>query len=60
MGKIVALAGLIAIGSMLMTPALAHYRSYRWYPVACHAVVFPRSPLCAGIPLAYDPYFPYR
>jgi hypothetical protein len=31
-------------------------------PVACEAVLFPRSPLCAGRPAAYGPYatFPYN
>ena len=64
MAKIVALAGFIAFGSMFMTPAFAHYRSYTPYPpAACSAVIFPRSPLCAGIPVAYVfpwNYFWYR
>jgi hypothetical protein len=70
MGKrVVALAGLIAVVSMFMTPALAqyrshsYYRSYRPYPAACEAVFFPRSPLCAGRP-AYRGFwstlFPYN
>jgi hypothetical protein len=31
-------------------------------PIACEAVVFPRSPLCAGRPAAYGPYatFPWN
>jgi hypothetical protein len=31
-------------------------------PVACEAVLFPRSPLCAGRPAAYGPYatYPYN
>jgi hypothetical protein len=63
--KIVARAGLIAIGSLFMTPALAHYRthsydrSYRPYLAACAAVIYPRSPVCAGIPVAYV-YFPWN
>jgi len=30
-------------------------------PVACEAVIFPRSPLCAGRPARYSPYadFPW-
>jgi hypothetical protein len=53
--KLVVLTGLVAIGSMFMTPALAHYRSHDYqtytpYPAACEAVFFPRSPLCAGRP----------
>jgi len=37
---------------------LAHhrYRSYGSYPVACEAVIFPRSPLCTGRPAAFGPY----
>jgi hypothetical protein len=60
--KIVVLTGLVAIGSMFATPALTHHRSrgyyesYRPYPVACEAVMFPRSPLCAGRP-AYYPFW---
>ena len=50
--KLVVLTGLVAIGSMFMTPALAHYRShyyqYRPYPAACESVWFPRSPLCGN------------
>lgn len=38
---------------------LAHQRSYSRYPVACEAVIFPRSPLCAGRPAAFGPYAPY-
>jgi hypothetical protein len=57
MGKIVvALAGLIAVVSMFMTPARAQYRSYRPYPAACESVIFPRSPLCAGRPASYVPF----
>jgi len=54
MSKIGALAALLAIGFMFMTPALAHYRSqsyYGWhrpYPAACESVWFPRSPLCGN------------
>ena len=29
------------------------------YPAACEAVLFPRSPLCAGRPASYGPYAPY-
>jgi hypothetical protein len=31
-------------------------------PVACEAVIFPRSPLCAGRPSRYSPYtdFPWN
>jgi hypothetical protein len=59
MVKIAAVAGVIAIGSMFATPALAHYRShyyqtYRPYPAACEAVFFPRNPLCAGRPAYRD------
>ena len=61
--KIVAIAGLIAVVSMFVTPALARYRSYGPYPAACQSVFFPRSPLCAGIPayreLWYEA-FPYN
>jgi hypothetical protein len=52
--KLVVLAGLVAIGSTFMTPALAHYRhhyhyqQYRPYPAACESVWFPRSPLCGN------------
>jgi hypothetical protein len=28
-------------------------------PVACEAVLFPRSPRCAGRPAAYGPYATY-
>ena len=34
----------------------AHHRSYVSYPVACEAVIFPRSPLCTGRPAAFGPY----
>jgi hypothetical protein len=36
-----------------------YYRSYGLYPVACEAVIFPRSPLCAGRPASFGPYAPY-
>jgi hypothetical protein len=58
--KIVTLAGSIAIISIFMTPALAQYRSYRPYPAACESVIFPRSPLCAGRPAAYDVPAPFN
>jgi hypothetical protein len=29
------------------------------YPVACDAVIFPRSLLCAGRPASFGPYAPY-
>jgi hypothetical protein len=29
------------------------------YPAACEAVLFPRSPQCAGRPAAFGPYAPY-
>jgi hypothetical protein len=29
------------------------------YPAACEAVLFPRSPLCAGRPASYGYYAPY-
>jgi hypothetical protein len=54
MSKIGALVGLLAIGFMFMSSALAHYRShsyYGWhrpYPAACESVWFPRSPLCGS------------
>ncbi len=38
---------------------LIYYRSYSSYPVACEAVIFPRSPLCAGRPASFGPYAPY-
>jgi hypothetical protein len=38
---------------------LAHQPSYSWYPAACEAVIFPRSPLCAGRPASFGPYAPY-
>jgi hypothetical protein len=61
--KIFVLAGLIAIGSMFATPALTrhrshdYYESYRPYPVACEAVIYPRSPLCARRPAYFDPWY---
>jgi len=33
-----------------------HYGSYGSHPVACEAVIFPRSPLCAGRPATFGPY----
>jgi hypothetical protein len=63
MSKIGALTGLLMIGVMLTTPALAHYRShsyyrsYRPYPAACEAVIYPRSPPCAGRPAHWDPWY---
>jgi hypothetical protein len=36
-----------------------YYRSYGSYPVSCEAVIFPRSPLCAGRPASFGPYAPY-
>jgi len=36
--------------------APADYRSYRGYPVACGAVLFPRSPLCASRPANLGAY----
>ena len=42
---------------------LRHVLTYRHlygsYPVACEAVIFPRSPLCVGRPAAFGPYAPY-
>jgi hypothetical protein len=38
---------------------LVYYRPYSAYPVACEAVIFPRSPLCAGRPASFGPYAPY-
>ena len=61
--KTVVLMGLVAIGSMFGTPALTHYRSHGYYgsyspyPFACEAVIFPRSPLCAGRPAYFDPWY---
>ena len=61
--KIAVLAGLVAIGSMFATPGLTHHRShgyygsYRPYPAACEAVIYPRSPLCAGRPAYFDPWY---
>jgi hypothetical protein len=37
---------------------IVYYRSYG-YPGACEAVMFPRSPLCAGRPASFGPYAPY-
>jgi hypothetical protein len=37
---------------------VARYQSYPWTPVACEAVIFPRSPLCAGRPAHFTPYSP--
>jgi hypothetical protein len=34
----------------------ARYQPYPWTPVACEAVIFPRSPLCAGRPARFSPY----
>ncbi len=36
-----------------------YYRSYGLYPAACGAVIFPRSPLCAGRPASFGPYAPF-
>ena len=38
---------------------IVYYRSYGLYPGACEAVIFPRSPLCAGRPASHGPYAPY-
>jgi hypothetical protein len=42
---------------------LRHRHAYRFlygaYPAACEAVIFPRSPLCAGRPASFGPYAPY-
>jgi hypothetical protein len=38
---------------------LVYYRSYGLYPAACEAVIFPRSPLCAGRPASFGPYAPF-
>jgi len=37
----------------------AYYRLYSSSPAACEAVIFPRSPLCAGRPASFGPYAPY-
>lgn len=37
----------------------AHRYSYSPYPVACEAVIFPRSPLCAGRPATFGRYAPF-
>jgi hypothetical protein len=41
---------------------VAHYQPYEWTPVACEAVIFPRSPLCTGRPAHFSPYseFPFN
>jgi hypothetical protein len=41
---------------------VARYQPYPWTPAACEAVIFPRSPLCAGRPASFGPYsaFPYN
>jgi hypothetical protein len=37
-----------------------HLRIYRWPvyegPQACSSVLFPRSPLCAHVPVTFSPY----
>jgi hypothetical protein len=38
---------------------VARYQPYPWTPVACEAVIFPRSPLCTGRPAHFSPYSPY-
>jgi hypothetical protein len=35
---------------------VARYQPYPWTPVACEAVIFPRSPLCDGRPARFSPY----
>jgi hypothetical protein len=35
---------------------VARYQPYPWTPVACEAVIFPRSTLCAGRPAGFSPY----
>ena len=37
----------------------AKYRLHGVYPVACEAVIFPRSALCAGRPASFGPYAPH-
>jgi hypothetical protein len=41
---------------------VARYEPYEWTPVACEAVIFPRSPLCTGRPARFSPYseFPFN
>jgi hypothetical protein len=41
---------------------VARYQPYPWTPVACEAVIFPRSPLCVGRPARFSPYaeFPWN
>jgi hypothetical protein len=36
--------------------AARYYQPHEWTPVACEAVIFPRSPLCAGRPARFGPY----
>jgi hypothetical protein len=36
-----------------------YYRSYGLYLAACAAVIFPRSPLCAGRPASFGSYAPF-
>jgi hypothetical protein len=39
---------------------LPHRHTYGVYPVACEAVIFPRSPFCAGRPATFGPYGPFH
>lgn len=40
-------------------PPQRHHRRHRArMPLACEAVLFPRSPLCEGRPAAFGPYAP--
>jgi hypothetical protein len=41
---------------------VARDQPYQWTPVACEAVIFPRSPLCTGRPARFSPYseFPWN
>ena len=46
-------------GPLTLPYRLVYYRSYGLYPVACEAVIFPRSLLCAGRPASFGPWAPY-
>jgi hypothetical protein len=46
-------------GPIRLRHRFVHRPLYGLSPVACEAVIFPRSPLCAGRTASFGPYAPF-
>jgi hypothetical protein len=52
----------VPFGPLTPLPPRHLVRQLLLAPIACEAVIFPRSPMCAGRPARYNPYvdFPWN